>query len=96
MASRRYRPSKRAAARRRATVLAWVAQHGWICPGYHRLPHPSKKLTADHVIPRVVVGEAGPLSVLCRSCNSKKRANPPAYFGDQTTKTHKNPLLDLT
>lgn len=56
--------------RRKATVLAWVAVHGFVCP---RCGHRTTDLTADHVIPRFEGGELGPLRVLCRRCNSTRR-----------------------
>lgn len=51
-------------ARHRATVGEW-------CPGFRRPGHPSADLTVDHVIPGTT---AGGVQVLCRSCNSRKRA----------------------
>lgn len=38
---------------------AWVAEHGWVCPGYGRPPHPADKLTLDHATD----------TVLCLPCN---------------------------
>lgn len=58
--------------RRSDVVAAWVEQHGWWCPGWNREPHASHDLTAEHLHPRSDGGEHGPLSVLCRSCNSSK------------------------
>lgn len=40
---------------------AWVAAHGWVCPGWERDAHPSTDLVVDH--------DVGPL---CRRCNSSK------------------------
>ena len=60
--------------RRRDTVAAHIAQHGNICPGYQRGPHPSDDLTADHLLPRSTHGDKGPLGVLCRSCNAHRGA----------------------
>lgn len=60
--------------RRRTTVQAHRAQHGDWCPGWRRPSHPATDLTADHITPVAAGGaEAGPLDVLCRSCNSAKR-----------------------
>src|SRR5690349_5203512 len=62
--------------RRKATVDAWVAEHGWMCPGYGIAAHMVMpgKLSADHVTPVARGGpENGPLAVLCLSCNSAKR-----------------------
>lgn len=62
--------------RRRATVDAWVATHGLVCPGYHVPPHAVARrsdLTADHVIPTSLGGPVtGALVVLCRGCNVRK------------------------
>ena len=53
-----------------------MAANGWVCPGYRRLPHPSKRrLTADHIVPASKGGRR--LAVLCVSCNSRKRAKLP-------------------
>jgi 5-methylcytosine-specific restriction enzyme A len=60
--------------RRRSVVDAWVRDNGPVCPGYGIPPHPSTDLTADHVVSVASGGsEAGALSVLCRSCNGRKR-----------------------
>ena len=48
----------------------WVEQHGWVCPGWHREPHDATDLVVDHVTPR----SRHQLTVLCRSCNSRKSA----------------------
>ena len=58
--------------RRRDLLQLWVSEHGWVCPGYDVRPHPSRDLTADHVIPMAQGGKDGPLAVLCRSCNSRR------------------------
>jgi len=51
-----------------------VAQFGWNCPGFNCPPHPSRDLTADHIVPVVQGGdEEGELRVLCRSCNPSDR-----------------------
>jgi 5-methylcytosine-specific restriction endonuclease McrA len=64
-------PSDRA--RRKAVVRMHVRTHGYVCPGYGVEPHPSHDLTADHVVPVYVdTHGSGTLSVLCRSCNSRK------------------------
>jgi len=73
----RPRPSRSEDARRADTVAAWRAHHGNWCPGWHRNPHPATDLTADHIHPVAAGGtEAGPLTVLCRSCNGRKQATP--------------------
>lgn len=60
--------------RRAKAVQAWVAVHGWLCPGWRRAAHESHDLTADHIHAVAAGGaEAGRLQVLCRSCNSAKR-----------------------
>jgi hypothetical protein len=43
------------------TRTAWVATHGWWCPGWDRTPHESHDLVVDHDV-----------GVLCRSCNGAK------------------------
>lgn len=48
---------------------AWIATHGYWCPGYEVPAHPSQDLTVDHVTNR----NDSVLSVLCRSCNSRKK-----------------------
>ena len=48
----------------------WVAEHGWVCPGWDTPPHPSTDLTVDHVTAR----DPTRLAILCRSCNSRKSA----------------------
>lgn len=59
--------------RRRAAVAAWREQHGDVCPGWQRPPHPAARLSADHVIPVGAGGsEDGPLQVLCVSCNARR------------------------
>jgi 5-methylcytosine-specific restriction enzyme A len=63
--------------RRAATVQAWRAEHGDLCPGWQRAPHmvdpAANPLTADHTQAVGAGGaERGPLAVLCRSCNSSK------------------------
>jgi 5-methylcytosine-specific restriction protein A len=73
-AKREVRPYTYAERERRAQVVrAWVQTHGYMCPGYQVPPHPSMDLTADH--PHAVAAggaEDQPLTVLCRSCNSRK------------------------
>lgn len=64
--------------RRARTVDDWVAEHGWICPGWKRPPHPSHDLTAAHDIAVVHGGNRGPITVLCRSCNSRQGPDPAA------------------
>lgn len=70
--------------RRSDTVAAWVAMHGWVCPGWGRPAHPATDLAADHIIARRLGGpQDGPLQVLCRECNSRKgdRLPPPVIAG---------------
>jgi hypothetical protein len=61
--------------KRRAAVVRQHRQlYGDWCPGYGVAPHPDPDLTADHVVPVGAGGDPhGPLAVLCRSCNSRKR-----------------------
>lgn len=61
------------APRARALVTTWVAANGWVCPGDTEHPaHPSDDLTAEHVVPLSRGGAGGPITVLCRSANSRK------------------------
>lgn len=48
----------------------WVAQHGWVCPGWETHAHPATDLVVDHITAR----SRQALQVLCRSCNSRKSA----------------------
>lgn len=60
--------------RRAAVVRAWRRRYGDWCPGWQVDPHPHADLCADHLDPVGAGGaEDGPLSVLCRPCNSRKR-----------------------
>jgi hypothetical protein len=60
-------------ARRAEVVRTWIATHGHVCPGYETEAHPSGDLTADHPHDVSLGGSEGQeLSVLCRSCNSRK------------------------
>ena len=64
--------------RRAAVVKEYKRTHGWQapggkwvapCPRCHRVV---SDMTAEHVVPFALSGrEDGPLSVLCRSCNSR-------------------------
>jgi 5-methylcytosine-specific restriction enzyme A len=55
-------------------VREWIEVNGYVCPGWGRDPHPSDRLTADHVIPVAAGGdEQGELGVLCGPCNSRKK-----------------------
>lgn len=58
--------------RRAQAVRQWVQLKGYVCPGYGVPSHPSRDLTADHLLAVVNGGGDGPLVVLCRSCNSRK------------------------
>lgn len=63
------------ARRRKAVVESWRSRYGNVCPGFGRSPHVATDLTADHVVPIAAGGApSGRLSVLCRSCNSRKGA----------------------
>ena len=60
--------------RRKAAVDAWVAAHGYTCPGDEAHgPHPSHDLTAEHTTPVEYGGIGSRLTVLCRSANSARR-----------------------
>ena len=41
------------------TRAAWVAEHGWVCPGHQRPAHGARDLELDHTTGRV----------LCHRCN---------------------------
>lgn len=58
----------------KAVLSQWVAVNGYHCPGYGVPSHSAEKLTVDHVVPKAAGGTDHPsnLSVLCRSCNSRK------------------------
>ena len=43
--------------RRALTVAAWIAEHGWTCPGGQRPAHPSRDLTAAHTIAVALGGD---------------------------------------
>jgi len=60
--------------RRKRAVEQWIAEFGWVCPGWKCPAHAAVDLTADHVAAVGAGGdEDGDLSVLCRQCNSAKR-----------------------
>ena len=72
--------------RRSSLIEAHLATYGPSCPGYNRGPHlvPASSLTADHVTPRSLGGEAGRLRVLCRACNTR-RGNLARHDHQETT-----------
>lgn len=73
--TRRPAPDAQETARRAAAVAAWIAEHGYWCPGWGVAQHQSTDLTADHVIAFGAGGaEDGELTVLCRACNGRKGA----------------------
>ncbi|HEU4540323.1 MAG TPA: hypothetical protein VFR23_04275 [Jiangellaceae bacterium] len=76
-AKRAKRPYTWAEQQRRAqAVRAWIAEYGYVCPGWHTPPHPSMDLTADHIVAFAINhDERGDLGVLCRTCNGRKAAN---------------------
>lgn len=60
--------------RRRRCVEEHRKAYGDVCPGWGVPAHAASDLCADHVVPVAAGGdESGPLSVLCRRCNSAKR-----------------------
>lgn len=85
-AKRQRRPYTAAERARRARVVtAHRRQLGDWCPGWRRPPHPAQDLTADHPIPVAVGGAEGQdLTVLCRSCNSRKQAQVTAVTQRET------------
>lgn len=62
--------------RRTEAVAAWVARHGWVCPGYQREQHESRDLTAAHSVAVSQGGQRSALTVLCRACNSRQGTAP--------------------
>lgn len=77
-AKRQRRPYTHAEQVRRAKAVAkWQATFGNVCPGWRRDAHAVQLpniLTADHGFAVGSGGrEDGPLSVLCRDCNSTKQ-----------------------
>jgi hypothetical protein len=59
--------------RRQALIAAHVREHGWVCPGFERDPHPSDDLTADHLEPQAHGGRPeSAIRILCRACNSRR------------------------
>jgi hypothetical protein len=57
---------------RARVIQLWIDQHGLICPGWGRAPHPAADLTGDH-------NDDGTIGVLCRSCNGRKGATHPVF-----------------
>jgi len=57
---------------------AWVAEHGYTCPGFEMPAHPVTPgpyaLTVDHVVPKSQGGSDDPtnLAVLCKPCQGRK------------------------
>lgn len=63
------------APRAKATVDAWIAAHGQVCPGDdEHPPHESHDLTAEHTQARGgrTHWPDAPLIVLCRAANSRR------------------------
>ena len=61
---------------RKRVVSEWIAQHGYVCPGFRREAHASTDLTLDHPVPVLQGGalvDRRNAAVLCRSCNDRKR-----------------------
>lgn len=71
--SRRRRRTPKERTRRQTLIQQHVAIYGWVCPGFECEPHPSRDLTADHILPVAQGGqEEGEIRVLCRSCNARR------------------------
>jgi hypothetical protein len=66
--------------RRKTAVKAHIEEHGNVCPGWRRDPHPVTPpniLTADHINAVANSGAGdGALQVLCRVCNGSKGDQP--------------------
>lgn len=58
-----------------AAVYAHRRVHGDWCPGFRVPAHASADLTADHVVNRNRGGIGGPLRVLCRACNARRKGS---------------------
>jgi hypothetical protein len=57
----------------RKVVAEWIATYGYVCPGYGRTSHYATDLSADHIEPVGNGGDPmGPMTVLCKSCNSRR------------------------
>lgn len=70
-----------------AAVKWYIDNYGYVCSGYDRPSHPSKDLTADHIVPKFMGGNPlGRLRILCRSCNSRRGAKMKANFGIYVSK----------
>jgi hypothetical protein len=74
--ARRLRRSTRWTTEAKATVEAWVAKHGWLCPGWQRPAHRVGvgDLQCDHADALAVHGDTGRRAVLCLKCNASKGA----------------------
>jgi 5-methylcytosine-specific restriction enzyme A len=91
--SRRRRRTAGERTRRQTLIQEHVRVCGWVCPGYGVPQHPSRDLTADHVVPVAKGGhEEGELRVLCRSCNSRRGAGPTRA----ASSNHPRPVLRET
>lgn len=59
-----------------AAVAAWVAVHGWVCPGFGVPAHPARDLSADHPEALAHGGDVvqDELGVYCLACNGRRGA----------------------
>lgn len=60
---------------RKQVISAWVAEHGLVCPGWRKPPHPTMTFAVDHIVPLFAGGapmDRANLRALCKSCNSRK------------------------
>ena len=91
----RRKPTTQEAKKRKQFIEEYKRAYGNLCPGWKRPPHNSTDLTVDHIIPLSKGGaEDGRIRVLCRSCNSRRRAKKDPIILKKT-KTYRNPLKDV-
>lgn len=81
--------------RRKQFIEDWIEQHGLMCAGFEREPHPASRLEADHIIPLALGGaESGRLQALCHACNGRK--NNRVRFGPRRGRGGMNRIANRT